>query len=229
MSVLRGLERACRKHASIRAEMFYRVMNLTMGDQETRTGWVAYRRKGPGDDEKPVTRFRIHFDTVQLDSGPVAERKVDFAFDGERLTIARHRIEQITRYRLGPGARRPVTIGEGPFPLPFGQRAAEMIEYFRITTAETRGRLAHTKYLKLVPRKDHATRLNVSYVKMWVDEKTWLPVKIESADKKDNRTLLVFRNVRTDVELPDDLFRLPTPDGWHETVENLGEADSLAP
>ncbi|MBS3734088.1 MAG: outer membrane lipoprotein carrier protein LolA [Phycisphaerae bacterium] len=229
IAILQALERAGKEHTAIRAEVFYRVTNLTMGDTETRTGWVAYRRAVEDDDERRPTQFRVHFDTVQLDAGPKTERQVDFAFDGRRLSIARHRIEQMTRYRLGQAGRQPMTLGKGPFPLPFGQRVEDMLKHFNVTTRPARGRLSHTKYLKLIPREEHKQQLNVASVEMWVDAETFLPVKIDTADKKNNHTLVVFRKVQTDADLSDELFTLPTPAGWRETVEQLPAAERIAP
>ncbi len=260
-AILDGMERAGEEHTSIRGEIFYRVVNRTMGDTEVRTGWVAYCKGTPEDtpedgeaegeaaeeesgDEagpEPAPRFRIHFDTLKLDDGKPFEEVLDYAFDGRTLTVVKHRIKQMTRYRLGEEARRPMKLGEGPFPLPFGQRAKDMLEHFEITTrppadededwpdGREPGVLDLAEYLKLVPREAGEDDRGVREVEMWLDPETYLPIKIITQDAQRNVTTLVFRDVDPDTELDEELFRLPKPRGYKVDSQNLAEAEQIVP
>jgi hypothetical protein len=226
--LLEALEAAGEKYPSIKAKLAYEVVNRMLGDTERRSGWVAYRKGS----EKQPARFRIHFATLRLDQGALITAKVDYAFDGRQLTIAKHRIKQIKRYRLALGQRAdPMKLGRGPFPLPFGQTAEDMLKRFRAATRPpAAGDPKGTDYLKLTPREAYREQLNVSQLEMWVDRKLHLPVKLVARDdKKKLTTTVTFSDVDPRAKLEASVFRFAKPAGWRETVQDLKQGVTLTP
>ena len=221
--LLSALEKAGRRYETIRAAIEYKAVNPLLGDEETRAGWVAYRR---GSEDEP-TKFRIHFDSLRLDDGPKLPVKVDYAYDGSLLTIARHRIKQINRYRVPrPQRRNPLKLGEGPFPMPFGQEADDMRRHFNVTTRPPGDKAPKgTDYLKLKPRGEG----KLVGIEMWVDKKTRLPARIVTRQRNRNVVTVTFSDPRTNVEIDPKTFGIPRPLDYRETVENLGDAGKLTP
>lgn len=233
MKLLERLEKAGQEHRTVESKIDYLVEDILTGDREQRTGWVAFR-KGQKDDPD---KFRVTFETLKLGEGKPAKEQVDYAFDGQVLTIAKHRIKQMTRIGVAaPGQKvEPMKLGRGPFPLPFGQTVADMLAFFK---AETRpaGKAAgadepkDADYLLLTTRLDKRKETNMDKAEMWIDRKTGLPVRIVSRENKSKKvTTLNFTDVKTNVELADSIFLLPKPAGWQLTVEKFEEGKALRP
>jgi len=228
MKILRELEAAGDKHRTIKADLDYQIVNPMLGDSERRTGWVAYSK---GDDKAP-TRFRVSFETLKLGAGAKTREKVDYAFDGQWLTVAKHKIKSITLYQLAAEGQKveALRIGKGPFPLPFGQSASEMVKYFKPTTrppveSDPKG----TIYLRLVTRPEHVRDLPVTRMDMWIDAKTRLPVKLKSRDKNRNTTTVTFKKIQTNKAVDKNVFRIRHPLGYEVIRRPLSAAGAVAP
>ena len=211
--ILDALEAAGREHAQIAADVRYHVHQRMTGDSELRTGRVKYQRHT----ETTPARFHIGFDTLKQGKGPILNDKVEYGFDGRWVTVAKHRIKQMTRYEVAAEGENidAFKLGKGPFPLPFGQEAAVMREYFTITTrpagpSDPPG----THYLLLIPREQHRESLAFTRLEMWIDRRRSLPVKIVSRDKNRNVTTVTFADIRTDATFSQNDFRLPRKIGW---------------
>jgi len=217
-AILDGMETAGRKHGRIAADLRYEVDQPMTGDHELRTGRTRYQRQT--DDNPP--RFYVGFDTLKLGEGAVLKDKVEYAFDGRWLTVAKHRIKQMTRYEIAEEGQTvdAFRLGKGPFPVPFGQEAAAMTEYFEITTrplgpADPEG----THYLRLIPKPERAEELSFVALELWVDSKSFLPTRLVSRDVSKNVTTVTFTDVQTDVTFKEADFHLPRPIGWEYSEE----------
>jgi hypothetical protein len=221
MRILRELEAAGEEHEALRAEVTYEVIDRLTGDSETREGRVFFRR---GDEKDRPTKFRISFRTLRQAGGPKILAQVDYAFDGHWLTVAKHRIKQMTRYQVVTEGKQaqPLKLGKGPFPVPFGQKADDVVEYFHVTTRPPReGEPENADYLKLVTRDSHSDEVSFTQLEMWVNRKTHLPVKLVSRDKSERTTAVTFEKIETGVELSEETFHLPRRLGWQYRVERL--------
>lgn len=230
MRILSALEEAGDRYAALRADIQYVYVDEALGDREERTGWVAYQKADKA--KKAPAKFRIQFQTLRQGRGKVLKDKIDYAFDGLWLTVAKHRIKTITRYQVAAKGEKvePMKLGQGPLPLPFGQKTDDMLAHFQITTRAIRkDEPKNTDYLHLATRPRFRKSMNVKTLQMWIDKKTHLPTKIVSTDKNDNTTMVVFQNVQTDPKLPADTFGLPKPPGWTLDVKHLKPGAKLTP
>lgn len=228
MKILKDLEAAGDKYHTIKADLDYQIVNPVLGDSEQRTGWVAYS-KG---DKKTPTRFRVSFETLKLGAGAKTKEKVDYAFDGQWLTVAKHKIKNITLYQLAAEGEKveALKIGKGPFPLPFGQSAAEMVKYFNPTTRPpVDSDPKNTIYLRLTTRPEHLRDLPTTRMEMWIDAKTNLPVKLKSRDKNRNTTTVSFKDIQTNKAVDEDVFRVQRPIGYEVIRRPLSKAGTVAP
>ncbi len=218
-AILERLEEAGEKYATLRAELDYQVDSRMTGEKEARTGEVAYQRKT----EKQPAKYRVLFETLRLDEGPRMKRKVDYIFDGRFVIRDNYKIKTRTKGEVSPQARKnALQIGKGPFPVPFGQKAEEVIQYLQPTTRKPDEKdPANTDYLKLVPRKGHKKDVNFVLLEMWVDRKTNLPIKIKSRDNSKNITTVIFKNIQTQSKIDPKIFNKDKPAGFELIVEPL--------
>jgi hypothetical protein len=228
MKVLRELEAAGDKHRTIRADVDYHVDVRALGDSEDRTGYVAYQK---GDDKSP-TRFRVTFDTIRQGTGAKTKAQVDYVFDGAWLAVLKHQIKNITLYQLAAKGERiePLRIGRGPFPLPFGQKADDMVRNFTVTLLppqadDPKGTIG----LRLVTRENCLKDMPIERIEMWVDRATYLPVKIRSRDKNKDVTTVVFKDTQTNKAVDQKLLEIPTMIGWEKFVRPLKQEGAAAP
>jgi hypothetical protein len=229
MKILHELEAAGDKYRTIRANLDYEVVNLVLGDSEKRTGWVTYSK---GDDDKTPTRFRVAFKKLRLGDGNERDEPVDYAFDGQWLTEAKHNIKNITLYQLAAAGQKvePLRIGKGPFPLPFGQKAADMVKYFIPSTrppvqSDPNG----TIYLRLLTRPQYDAELPTTRMEMWIDAKTYLPVRLKSRDKNKAVTTVTFKDITTNKAVDEGAFRIPHPIGYDVIRRPYGNEGAAAP
>jgi hypothetical protein len=221
LAILRRLESAGR--ADRVAAVEHTSESLIMGDVEHRTGKVYYQA-ADAEAETPA-RFRISFRTLRQGDGPKVLNPVDYAFDGEWFTVRKPKIKQMIRYQVAAPGRKadPLRLGRGPFPVPLGQRAEEVVEVFKVTRKPP-GKKApeNADRLKLTTRPRHRRGLNLLWLEMWVDRKTGLPVKIVAEDKSEYVTTVVFSDFESPEAFPAKTFHLPKPPvGWTYRVEKF--------
>ena len=217
MKILNRLEEAGLKYPNIVADIDYVMDRLQTGEREQRTGTVSYRAAAKGSPAK----FRIGFKTLRYGKRRKTRRIVDYAFDGEWFTTRKEKIKEMVLYQIPPKQRAStLRLGKGPFPVPFGQRAADVIRYFRPSTRPATAKdPKNTDYVKLLTRRLHRRDLTLVWVEMWIDRNTGLPVRIVTEDRSENRTDVTFKNVKTPKSIPDKVFHLPKPGaGWEVRV-----------
>ena len=223
VKVLQSLEQAGKKYPTLRADIDYRVEMLELGDSERRTGWVAYQRDLQADDEK----IRIHFDTLQQGDGPNRREKLDYTFDGQWAAEAKHSIKQLTRYQVAPPGEkvRALEIGKGPFPpLPFGQKADEVLKFYRVSTLPAgQSDPKDADGLLLVARRERQKDLNFTRLEMWVERQRGLPLKITGYEKDKNVHTVLLTNLQAGEKLPSDILELKKGFGWTEETRPYQE------
>ncbi len=226
---------AASDYKNIRAELTYTVYDRLEGTRETRTGWVAHKPA----DANATAQFAIHFETLQRDKKPRVRERIDYAFDGQWLTVAKEKVKQVHRIQVA-GKNQPIEpmrLGRGPFPMPFGQKVGDMLRFFDISTRDPReGDPNGTVYLELVTRPKMRPYVNFLKLEMWLDKETHRPVKLTSHQGDPTRkirrkrilrrdifkqTTVTFANTKKDVDLADDVFRPEAKRGWKVIVEPL--------
>jgi outer membrane lipoprotein-sorting protein len=234
--ILDAMEAAGKTTKTILADFTYKQVNLSLGDSEFRTGWVAYQSKQTvKSGNKSITTpamFRVHFETMRLGRGKTVTRKVDYIYDGENFIIARAANKNIVRMQLPANMQgaNMMQLGKGPMPVPFGQKTADMIKHFVCTTRPKRfNDPKDTVYLNLVPRKAQAKKLSAIYIHMWVSTKNHLPVKIVTRDKTKNIITSTFSKMSINKAVKKSLFRFPKPFGWKVIVQPFKAGQNIKP
>jgi hypothetical protein len=175
-------------------------------DTERRNGQVVFVQ----DAGKPETRrFAVVFATYVDSGGRVDQRPVRYLYGDGWLTEADFTQRTLIRRQLArPGEPYdPLKPGEGPVPLPVGQRKIDVLKGFEVALVETPSapslaKLRDVQGIAMTPRPGMADRELVKAT-VWYDLRSKAPVGIE-AQRRNGRTVVLLRNPELNKQLSDE-------------------------
>jgi hypothetical protein len=206
-------------------DSFVADVKLTEKDESTqlesaRVGKVWYQRLADGG-----ARIRVSFTSRSDDGGKHTKvNPLDYVLDKGWLLERDHTKKiQIRRQVMKPGEKANLLkLGEGPFPLPIGQKTEDVKKQFAVTLAKpTKDDPAGTTHVVLRPREGTQLKRRFSLIDVYVDPKTQMPAKIDTLDNKETTTKSTeLTNLIVNPKLVDNDFSLPQID---ETKWNVRE------
>lgn len=244
--LLAALETADRDLHTLSAEIRYtREFGSIEGNtQQEWTGVLHYNAnltgdgptQGPGDggQARPARRgFAVLFDESILDNRRRKERR-DFVFDGEWLVERLHGERQMIRRRVVPPGQvaDPLRIGEGPFPIPIGQKREDILARYTAELLPAAGGLDRSKpkeasimkftvgmdQLRLVPRPERADEDDFEEIRLWYkrsEDGRLLPQLARTISDSGDESLVILRDVRVNEPLPEGAMDTAQPPaGW---------------
>lgn len=172
--------------------------------REVRTGTVLYERS-----ESAPPRFAVLFEQ-RLVGRRLEERRKHIVYDGRWLSEIDHEKKQVLRWELCGEDSDPTRLG-GRFPLPVGQSREEVRKHFNVEVIagnpeagflEPIAEGRELQGLRLVPRSNAQVAEEFTRIDIWYDTATWLPVGIETFDRKDNirRVRLVDPDINPELD-----------------------------
>jgi hypothetical protein len=221
-ALLEAVERSAAAMRDFRAAITLETADEVTGDVERRLGsLVLVQEEG-----KPATRrFAVVFDRFIDGAGRMDERPVRYLYADGWLTEADFTQRTLVRRQLArPGeAYDPLKPGEGPVPLPIGQRREDVLARFDASIAAAPRAAAIAKLgrplagLALRPKPGTADR-DLKDAVVWYDAETLAPVAVE-ATRAGGRTTVVLRNATVNGGLDDAQRALLTlaagsTEGW---------------
>ncbi len=126
VTFLDRLEERLNGLTSLRAALVYTAEQPLLGDKQTRLGHVSYLAG-------PPARFNVTFDQLLIGQA-LRPRQRSYIFDGTWL-VERYPREKlfIKRQVVAPGQSfDPLKLGQGPFPLPLGQKREQVMGRFEV-------------------------------------------------------------------------------------------------
>jgi outer membrane lipoprotein-sorting protein len=96
--------------------------------------------------------------------------------------------------------------------LGLGQASAELSRFYEIRMAEDAEVVPGTICLELDPKKQRVKK-KMDSVHLWIDEHTYLPVRVEYRSKKGDRRLIEFEGMQVNPQLAADLYSVELPAG----------------
>ncbi|MFH1419265.1 MAG: hypothetical protein ABII12_13390 [Planctomycetota bacterium] len=172
----------------------------------------------------PNSKFLIHFEKMIAD-GVVVPRHEYFLFDGEWFVERNDKARTLIRRQIVRKGERtsPFKLGEGPFPLPFGQKRDDILRNLTVSLAKFElGDPRNSYHLHCVPLPDTELARKYSRVEIFVDRKDELPVRIVSERVKDgNRIEVDFKEIDTDEAPAQSRFHLEASPGFDVREEPL--------
>ncbi|MBC7834585.1 MAG: hypothetical protein H7Y88_05730 [Phycisphaerales bacterium] len=184
-------------------------------------------------------RFAIDFTTLQIGSENRKEEK-SYIFDGEWFIEKDAAQRQIIKRRVVPAGEiaDPLRIGQGPFPIPIGQRKQEILARFDVTLVDPlegipdapslRILLATTYQLKLVPKPNTDEANDFREVRIWYRTTDLLPRMARTIETDGSAAeVLLIEMKRNPLDHQGKSFVTlarfdgQTPEGWAEQVDDL--------
>lgn len=155
----------------LKCKVVYVVEDRISEDTTKRTGTILFKKKSPN----PV--FMVTFDRL-IEAGVIHKRSRWYLFDGRYFTEAIERSKSIIRRDVAPPGTEIdlFSIEKAPFPIPFGQKKAEILHNFDVTLAPA-GDPA-IDHLICTPKPQSRLATDYSVIEFFVSRKLHLPVKI---------------------------------------------------
>jgi outer membrane lipoprotein-sorting protein len=226
--LLDEMEAAGKKFHTLSARLEYTEVEVLFGDRTTFLGKIYYEKDPAG---KAPARFRIHFDKVkhgqrQLETS--ADRDVAFFPDGKGQWLITRDAgpKQWSKYQVArPGeSADPLKLGQGPFPVPFGQEKAQVLKSFDAKVLPPRhDDPKDTTCLELIPNQKVRPTLKVRKIEIWVDA-DGLPQRIRTEDDEGNVVkTATFTAGEKNEKIDPKVFDIPEPTekGWEIHIEQL--------
>ncbi len=224
----RILTRLEQRHVSdLRARVVWELSYAVEEDTDTdrKFGQIWYK------EQQPTARFKVRFDRKVVGN---RQQKLDeeHLFDGRWYVELQSRTKTVTRreIRRPDDKRNPYKLGEGAFPLPFGQKKADILREFEVRLIPPRkSDPPDTDHLRLIPRPGSETGRTYKTLDFWIVRSgrlSGLPVKVVAGKKDGSGALnsyitVSFSDVELNVGLSGSIFKIETPPGYEEIVERL--------
>lgn len=205
-ALLAAVERSAAGIRDFRAGLTLETTDDVTGDTERRIGQVVFVQQ----EGRPETRrFAVVFEKFVDGAGRMDERPVRFTYADGWLTEADFTQRTLIRRQLArPGEPYdPLKPGEGPVPLPIGQRRDDVLRRFEASLAAGPAAPSLQKLsrpvvgLRLVPRTGMGDR-DLRDATVWYDRETLAPVGVE-AIRASGRTVVVLRGAAVNGGLDD--------------------------
>ncbi|MEW6251218.1 MAG: hypothetical protein AB1716_11265 [Planctomycetota bacterium] len=218
-AILTRLEQ--RDVSDLRAKLTWR-QEYTRDDPEdalTKRGQIWYQKA------RPVARFLIHF-TESISGDRKDKLDEQHMFDGLWYTEIQSRTKTCLRREIrrpdDPGD--PYKVGQGAFPLPFGQKKADILMEFDVTLLPPNPQQdpPDTDHLKLTPRAGTRTAESYRDLEFWVNRAgatAGLPVKVrvsklDGTGRVDSHVTITFADVELNTGFSGRVFDVECPPGY---------------
>ena len=219
-AVLDRLEKADAELKDLRAKVHYSVLQRIKANEDDPDDVQHYIGTIKFLKQPEPTQFFIHFEKRSRDNKWINNAQQWFIFDGEWLTTAKENGKTIEREQIvRPGEKSEFyKLGKGPFPLPFGQKKADVLEHFYVQLAPPgKDDPKFTDHLICTTKPDSSLVKQFKRIDLFVsnDEKSGLSglsMKIITENVKDaTRETITFSDIRRNKGLRRDKdFALPS-------------------
>ena len=211
--------------------MIYDRVDAVSENRERRTGQIVLTQKAG---ELKSRKLAIMFDQLIDASGHATTERQRFVFDGGWLfEFDDQRHQLIARELVPPGEQLdPLRIGEGPIPIPIGQKKEQVCQRFEVKfTAQPveplLKRLENIQGLALHPKKNTGVDPDLGAICVWYDLATLMPVAVTVTTKGGDEKILLLTKIEVNKALDDSATALlateppaSTPNGaaWRKDV-----------
>ena len=245
-ALLEALEEADRDIETLTADIQYDKFFKLQGDVHRRQGALQFRTVR-AEDGHLDRAFEINFTSLQV-GGRLEQDLETWIFDG-RWLVEMHpaRKQFIKREIAGVGERfDPLALGEGPMPIPIGQKANEVLARYDAALApnsepfgpdedERAQFVSDTWQLVLTPRAGRGADEKFKEIRIWYSksgDRRLLPRMVRTLSRSGDISYVQLINIKTNVELPDRAFDVSLPplsENWQVQIEPLPEASRRKP
>jgi len=226
-ALLDGIEADGQSLRTITARVSYEKVDALLGGKELRIGRLIYRA-----DETGKRDFAILLES-EIVNGQKRDSKTSYVFSDRWLAEIDHEHRQFIKREIAPPGSTidPLALGEGPFPLPVGQKKAEVLKRFEAQPAALPGEGLLAKLdsatvdgLELLPRAGTPEADDFDRVLVFYDKGTRLPVGILMEDANGDLKTVRMDDVKknqplTDAETAHLSVENPDPKEWSIDIQ----------
>jgi outer membrane lipoprotein-sorting protein len=197
-------------------------MDNSSGEDTINSGKVILQRKGEDD-----ARIRVNFTSKQVEK-KIFKVNHEYVLDNGTMVERDYDQKKETRNQvLKPGQKLDLfKLGEGPFPLPLGQKKEDVLNIFEVQKMPAdKNDPPGTIHLKLTPKVGTDFAKNYLNIDVWVDLASKMPRRIQTVDvnNTDTRTTDLM-DVKINSGVGDKDFDEPAlPPGWDMVEGPLGK------
>ena len=230
-AMLSALEKAGDTISTFRANVIYDRVDAISENRERRTGEIVLAQIAG---QLKSRTLAIMFDQLIDASGHATTERQRFVFDGGWLfEFDDQRHQLIARELVAPGEQLdPLRIGEGPIPIPIGQKKEQVCQRFEVKFAEQPAepllkRLENIQGLALHPKQNAGVDPDLGDICVWYDLTTLMPVAVKATTKGGDEKILLLTKIEVNKALDDSATALlateppaSTPNGaaWRKDV-----------
>jgi len=234
--LLDAIEQADEGLSTIQAEVQYDRHLEIQNDRILRRGTIYYSVDGKN------KKFAVRFTERIVDRIPRAEDET-IIFDGRWVVERREDIKQFVKREIAREGDDfdPLRLGEGPFPIPIGQKKSDILRTYSASMPEcTEGLdpdeeadlialLADAHQLHLVPHD--LENADLTDVRLWYREQgsRLVPRMARTVNRRGDIAYVLLINARVNVEIPAEALEIEPPDaedGWDVQVFRLPREDA---
>ncbi|MDX2131750.1 MAG: hypothetical protein SFY69_06845 [Planctomycetota bacterium] len=245
--MLNALEKADAELRTLTADLKFEREFEIQGDRQVRVGKLFYKDFTPEGNVTPDAapaprdrRFAVRFESLQVGSRLIPE-VYEVLFDGQWLIEKRPANKELTRTQIVRAGDTfdPLRIGQGPFPLPVGQKRAEIEARYDVTllapddglealdakdTPALRAFVAGSQQLRLVVKPALAATEDLREIRLWYrrgDDAMLLPRLARTVNRAGDIGLVQMINVRVNTPIAPESLDTAAPADWNQQVRTL--------
>lgn len=237
--LLTALETADAGLNTLRAGIRYDRTFEIAGDRQVREGELYFQARREGD--RADRKFAIRFNRLIVGER-VRDEVKEFIFDGEWLVekLPGEKPPLFTKRQVVPPGERfdPLRIGEGPMPIPIGQRRADILSRYTaelvsadadLSEPDLKAFVKDSYQLKLMPRPDRPDEDEFREIRLWYRRGVeaggkpgmLLPRMARTINRSGDESVVQLINVQVNAPIPEAVMATQTPgakDGWDVQV-----------
>lgn len=230
--MLTALETADQNIHTLQAGVRYIRRMVLQGDEQTRQGELFFQQAPAPEGTRANRVFAVHFDHLIVGRRRETDRQ-DWVFNGEWLIERRPDEKQYVARQVAPPGEHidPLRLGEGPLPIPIGQRAADVLSRYEAELVnphmglEEEGGSIHefvadTWQLRLTPRtvgkpegapEDEGSADEFREIRLWYDRVTLLPRLARTINRSGDEAFVQLINLRVNDAIRGETFDIEPP------------------
>lgn len=180
--ILDRLEKKGDQVRDIQSRITFSKIDPVLEDKQIFYGILRFK------EDKPNPRFFIRFDKFTQE-GMTRDVKEWHVFDGQWYIEAREKTKTIVKRQVvRPGETVNVfRLGQGPFPLPFGQKKADIEKHFSVKLIEPQATdPANSFHVECTPKPSSDMEKRYGKIDFYIDKAMDLPVRVRTTEKGEN-------------------------------------------
>jgi hypothetical protein len=214
--ILDRLERKGDTVDSIEAAIEFTKIDPALDETQEYKGILRFKQA------KPNPRFFIRFDEHKQDK-VVRQKKQWHVFDGQWYIETRDDSNVITKRQVvRPGETLEVfKLGRGPFPLPFGQKKADILKHFSVVLVPSTPKdPPQTDHLACTPLPNTDLAKKYATVHFHIDKTLDLPVRVQTVEKEEGKEIIAsFSSIKLNTGMVASQLDMPDmPDKQIDTI-----------